>query len=149
MKKYLTRLRGTTLVQKVKGHIETKETSFYQAIFDAQDHRSAKATSMDERAHFERWIRAGAFLEAPARDVSVLKDQQPATLSKEERALLYQLWASEVIANLEDELVPLHRDHYKAAQKHQAALREVSLSFDNLWIEDRISGSNSVFAYSN
>ncbi|KAI0836843.1 P-loop containing nucleoside triphosphate hydrolase protein [Hypoxylon sp. FL0890] len=124
---FLTTLRGTAAAQNVKEHLELEAAPFYVAIFGTEDDEWTKVTYLDEKARFLRWINAGALSEEPARDIDTLKKQQPATLSQQERSLLYAKWESEVAAELEDQFIALHDDFYEAMHKHEAVGHEVDL----------------------
>ncbi|KAI1771545.1 P-loop containing nucleoside triphosphate hydrolase protein [Hypoxylon cercidicola] len=127
MKNYLTGLRSTTIAQRVKENIKTQAPQFYDAIFGTEGDGWTTVTRKDEHALLTHWISAGSLSESSPRDINVLQEEDPETLSQNERNLMCTIWGSEVVTSLEDEFISLHDDYQEAKKGHMAVVREVDL----------------------
>ncbi|KAI1483737.1 P-loop containing nucleoside triphosphate hydrolase protein [Daldinia eschscholtzii] len=127
MKSYLTKLKTSTIHEKVKGHIKANELPFYNDIFGMEEGDWDKVTHKDNLAHFMDWVNKGRMSDKPVRDIDILKRQDPSLLSQQERFALCTAWGSEVAAELQDEFVSLHNECQEAKMKHDTVAREVDL----------------------
>ncbi|KAK6953355.1 hypothetical protein Daesc_005658 [Daldinia eschscholtzii] len=127
MKSYLTRLKSSTIHEKVKGHIKANELPFYNAIFGMEEGNWDKVIHKDNLAHFMDWVNEATMSDKPVGDIDILKQQDPSLLSHQERFALCTAWGSEVAAELQDEFVSLHNEYQEAKIKHDTVAREVDL----------------------
>ncbi|KAI8958452.1 P-loop containing nucleoside triphosphate hydrolase protein [Daldinia sp. FL1419] len=126
LKVYLSKLKDSTVIKKVREFIEVNEKPFYSEIFGEGEEWS-EVTNKDDQARFQHWINTGSPSKNPVGDAYTLKLKDPTGLSREERRALCQAWGSEMVAELKDEFVSLH-DHYQEAKReHNTVLREVDL----------------------
>ncbi|KAI1385349.1 P-loop containing nucleoside triphosphate hydrolase protein [Hypoxylon trugodes] len=127
MKDYLTGLKAYAMAQKVKDYIKDHATLFYRSIFGNDEDGWTTVTYKDHNAIFQGWIDAGLSSEDQPRATDTLKEQDPTTLSQQERVLVCSMWGSVVAANLEDEFVSLHDDYMGAKEEYENVSREVDL----------------------
>ncbi|KAI2777836.1 P-loop containing nucleoside triphosphate hydrolase protein [Daldinia loculata] len=117
MKAYLTELKASTTHKKIKEHIKTNESLFYDAIFGIEEEDWTKVTRKDDLAYFLDWVNAGSVSEKP----------DPTVLSRQERFALFTSWGSVVATDLGDEFVSLHHEYQEAKREHETVQREVDL----------------------
>ncbi|XXH01217.1 hypothetical protein Hte_007571 [Hypoxylon texense] len=127
MKNYMTGLRSATIAQRVKDNVKAQAPQLHDAIFGVEEDGWTKVTRRDEHALLLHWISAGSLSESSPRDIDVLREEDSGALSHNERALLCANWGSEVVSDLEEELVSLHDDYQKAKRRYGAAVREVDI----------------------
>ncbi|KAI1454603.1 P-loop containing nucleoside triphosphate hydrolase protein [Annulohypoxylon moriforme] len=127
LKAFITRAQNSVISQRVKEYIKNKSTSFYKDIFASKKHQLTLGTNENEDACFRRWVNAGIASESAPRAISLLMNQDPKTLSQQERSLLCKTWASATNSRLEDEFISIHSDHWDAKKKYETAKCEVDL----------------------
>ncbi|KAF3059448.1 NFX1-type zinc finger-containing protein 1 [Daldinia childiae] len=127
MKTYLTELKASTIHKKIKEHIKTNESPFYDAIFGIVDEDWTKVSRKGDLPYFLDWVNAGSVSANSVEDVDTLKKQGPTVLSQQERFALFKSWGSVVAADLGDEFVSLHYDYQEAKREHDTVRREVDL----------------------
>lgn len=88
MKSYFMGVRSATIAQRVKDNIKTRAPQLHDAIFGAEEDGWTKVTRKDEHALLLHWISAGSMSESSPRDIDVLHEEDPETLSHNERAFL-------------------------------------------------------------
>ncbi|KAI1100416.1 P-loop containing nucleoside triphosphate hydrolase protein [Jackrogersella minutella] len=127
IKTYITGLKDSALAQKVKEHTLMTAESFHDAIFGEEENYEIEDTRKSEKDSLLSWIDAGPLSEMPPRNIRILKKQQPGTLSRQERSLLYVSWASAVAGELEDDFISLYNNHRDAKKRFDTVKREVEL----------------------
>ncbi|XDG04944.1 hypothetical protein ABKA04_004559 [Annulohypoxylon sp. FPYF3050] len=119
---------GSSMIPgRVKDHIKSTATSYHEAVFGTEQDQWTVNTNEDENTHFRRWVKAGIVSDNIPREIDILVTLNPSTLTQQERVLLCNMWASEVISGLEEEFVYLHRDYWNAKRKHETVQRELDL----------------------
>ncbi|KAI2471127.1 P-loop containing nucleoside triphosphate hydrolase protein [Annulohypoxylon bovei var. microspora] len=127
LKAFITGLQTLVISEKAKEYVKTKATSFYDAIFDTEQDEWAVATHEDESTYFRRWIDAGIISDSQAREIDILENQDPMSLSQQERSLVCKEWASIVVTELENEFISLHNVHQRAKKRYDKIFGEMDL----------------------
>ncbi|KAI1090551.1 P-loop containing nucleoside triphosphate hydrolase protein [Rostrohypoxylon terebratum] len=127
LKSFIDNNGSSTIPKRVKDHIKSTATAYYKAIFGTEHEEWSVSTSVDEDNCFRRWVNEGIVSDNTSREISILMTLHPSALTRQERILVCSTWASEVIPELEEEFIYLHREHWNAKRKHETVQHEMDL----------------------
>ncbi|KAI1151943.1 hypothetical protein F4825DRAFT_476537 [Nemania diffusa] len=129
IKSCLDRIKTANSAKAIQDYlVERGEATFHDAIFGAEPEEGwTKVTYKDESESLNTWIHDGAIMQGMPRPIDVLRNQSPDKLSREERRVLYQTWATELMDEHIEEFVSLQADHQQAKRDFETVRREIDL----------------------